>query len=701
MNCKINECIQALNELASNLWWSWQPNGHQLWARLDAELWTETFHSPKALLSTLGQDIQQKLEGADDLQSEILSWHEKLKDCLKAQTTWHNKNDQPCEGGIAYFCAEYGLHESLATYSGGLGILAGDHVKSASDLGLPFIGVGLLYRNGYVQQRLTAQGEQVAEFHTFDFHHYPAELQLDQAGQVLKITAPLLDGASCVCQIWSLKVGRVNLYLLDADIDENSPQARSLTSKLYGGDHLTRIQQELVLGVGGIRALRALNIYPKVYHLNEGHSSFLNLERLLELKRQGVSYQDSLKQIRESSVFTTHTPVEAGHDRFDVESAWRGLQWFADEMSMTKDEVLALGHWPNESDTQAMFNMTLLAMHTCQHLNGVAALHAEVSREMFQRFWPTLKPNEVPITSVTNGVHAPTWQAEPVRELLQKYMGEQGAEAWPEDEAWSKVTSIPNQELWSARLESRKLLIDLGRQREAKRRQRLGLSPWEDQLDPQALTIGFARRFATYKRANLIFSEMERLLKIIEQAPGPVQLFFAGKAHPADQAGQALVKAVYEASQHPKLQGRVLLIEDYDIEVGRAMVQGADVWLNNPRRPKEASGTSGMKVAMNGGLNLSILDGWWPEGFNGSNGWSIGEEKLYSDTELQDRDDALSLYDRLENEVIPCFYDRNSQGLPEQWLAMSKSAIASCTPHFHSQRQVRDYIQKLYQAAMT
>ncbi|MAD60914.1 MAG: alpha-glucan phosphorylase [Myxococcales bacterium] len=699
MKNKISECIEALNELASNLWWSWQPGGHQLWAQLDQDLWTQTFHSPKALLKTLDGRLQQCLEN-EDLQYDIIKWRDRCRQSLSDQSTWHQQANKPCEGGVVYFCSEYGLHESIATYSGGLGILAGDHVKSASDLGLPFIGVGLLYRNGYVQQRLTAQGEQIAEFHTFDFDNYPAELQLDESGNALKVTAPLLDGTSCQCQIWSLSVGRVNLYLLDADISENNDEARSLTSKLYGGNHLTRIQQELILGVGGIRALRALNINPKVYHLNEGHSSFLNLERLREFKLQGLSYEDSLAQIRASSVFTTHTPVEAGHDRFDVDTAWRGLEWFANEMSMSRDEVLALGHWPDESDSNALFNMTLLAMHTCKHLNGVAALHAEVSREMFQRFWPETELNEVPITSVTNGVHAPTWQADPIRSLLQEHMGGLGAESWPEESTWSRVEQISNQELWAARCESRQALIDLGRQREAARRERLGLPAWQDQLDPETLTIGFARRFATYKRANLIFSEMERLLKIIETAPGPIQLFFAGKAHPADLAGQALVKAVYEASQHPALQGRVLLIEDYDIEVGRAMVQGADVWLNNPRRPKEASGTSGMKVAMNGGLNLSILDGWWPEGFNGDNGWSIGEEKTYHDTQVQDREDALSLYDRLENDVIPCFYDRDAQGYPQQWLKMSKSAIASCTPQFHSNRQVRDYIQNLYQAAL-
>jgi starch phosphorylase len=368
-------------------------------------------------------------------------------------------------------------------------------------------------------------------------------------------------------------------------------------------------------------------------------------------------------------------------------------------MGMTREQVLALGHWPDESDPNALFNMTLLAMHTCAHLNGVAALHGEVSRQMFGRFWGDIPTDEVPIGSVTNGVHAPTWQAHSIRALVQDQLGGAGAERWEEDTAWAELNALTDERLWGARNESKLALIELGRKREAARRARLGLPAWEDRLDPEALTIGFARRFATYKRANLIFSEIERLVKILESAPGPVQLFFAGKAHPADEGGKALVRAVYEASEHPALRGRVLLIEDYDIEVGRAMVQGSDVWLNNPRRPKEASGTSGMKVAMNGGLNLSILDGWWPEGYNGENGWTIGEEKEYSDPSVQDRDDALSLYSRLEEDVIPLFFKRDESGLPAEWLKMAKAAIASCTPQFHSNRQVRDYVQKLYRAA--
>jgi starch phosphorylase len=696
---QVLQCKEALAQLAGNLWWSWQPQGDTLWAKLDREQWTASHHSPGKLLSTLGDGIDELLSADDSLRGEVISWRDRMNQALNTDELWHDQEGRPCEGGVVYFCSEYGLHESVATYSGGLGILAGDHVKSASDLGLPFVGVGLLYRRGYVQQRLSADGEQHSEYLTFDFDSYPAKRARNAQGELIKVTAPLLDGEVAHCQVWELSVGRVSLYLLDADLEENSDEVRALTANLYGGDHLTRIRQELILGVGGVRALRALDMSPRVYHLNEGHSSFLNLERLRELCSSGESYESAVAKIRASSVFTTHTPVEAGHDRFDVETAWRGLKWFADEMGLSREQVLALGHWPDERDPNALFNMTLLAMHTCAHLNGVAALHGEVSRQMFGRFWGDIPTDEVPIGSVTNGVHAPTWQAEPIRALVQDQIGGQGAECWEEDTAWGSFSATSDAQLWRARRACRQSLIDLGRSREATRRARLGLPAWEDRLDPDALTIGFARRFATYKRANLIFSEMERLIQILESAPGPVQLFFAGKAHPADEGGKALVRAVYEASEHPALRGRVLLIEDYDIEVGRAMVQGADVWLNNPRRPKEASGTSGMKVAMNGGLNLSILDGWWPEGYNGENGWTIGQERDYNDPNVQDRDDALSLYERLEHDVIPLFFKHDDSGRPTEWLKMAKAAIASCTPQFHSNRQVRDYVRNLYSAA--
>lgn len=715
--------IESLMALSNNLWWCWQKEGGELWSTLSecftgsSDLWHSLRHNPKALLKELihqagGLEVftQQLSPITTQIQTLQHSFENYLSASTKMPSSWApHRTPYRQEGSpntleaqncplTAYFCAEFGLHESLAIYSGGLGILAGDHVKSASDLNLPFIGVGLLYRNGYVQQRLNAQGEQEALFLTYDFDDYPLTPALTATGERIIVEIPIL-GRSCAVQAWRLAVGRVQIILLDTDLEQNDSEQRAITAKLYGGDGVTRIQQELVLGIAGTRVLRALDIHPEVFHLNEGHSSFLNFERLRELIQQGLSYADALSQIKASSVFTTHTPVEAGHDRFDATLAARALEWLSEPLSLNLEAILALGRWPDEQDPDALFNMTLLAMNTCHHLNGVAALHGEVSREMFCRFW-NCAPQEAPITSVTNGVHGPTWQEQGVRAYIHDALGGEGPERVLGDEAWIKLSEASDEALWQARRAARVRLLDLAENREQARRQRLGLPAWESKLDPDALTIGFARRFATYKRANLIFSELERLTEILNAAPGPVQLLFSGKAHPADEGGKALVKAVYEASLHPKLQGRVLLIEDYDIEVGRAMVQGSDVWLNNPRRPKEASGTSGMKVAMSGGLNLSILDGWWPEGFNGKNGWAIGEAKRYHDPDLQDREDAMSLYETLAQEVIPTFFERDQFGLPRRWLSMSKESILTCTPQFHSDRQVRDYVTQLYSQAV-
>jgi starch phosphorylase len=693
--------LTRLEALVGNLWWSWG-DAQGAWLAPSGKYGGNPRRMLRALQAEGGEALASYLSVYGD---DIARAHAAFERYMSPEArvgAWHARAGAPCGGGargpeVAYFCAEFGIHESVAIYSGGLGILAGDHVKSASDLGLPFVGVGLLYRNGYVQQRLDASGYQQSEHLTYDFADYPVTLALAPSGAPLVVEVPVL-GERCWARVWRLAVGRVEVLLLDADIEPNTPAQRQITAKLYGGDGVTRVQQELLLGVGGVRALRALGYAPATFHLNEGHSSFLSLERLREGLAAGEAWGEALARVRATSVFTTHTPVEAGHDRFDPELAWRALSWLSGPLSLTREGLLALGRWPDERDPHALFNMTLLAFHTCAHLNGVAALHGEVSREMFARFWG-VTPAEAPISHVTNGVHAPTWQEPTVRALLGLALGGEGAERELGDEAWGRVYDLPDEALWGARSAARARLLSLAHRREAARRARLRLPAWESRLDPHGLTIGFARRFATYKRASLIFSELDRLIGILERAPGPVQLLFSGKAHPADEGGKALARAVYEASEHPALRGRVLLVEDYDIEVGRAMVRGADVWLNNPRRPKEASGTSGMKVAMSGGLNLSILDGWWPEGFNGRNGWAIGEPKLYVDEVEQDREDAESLYQVLEREVIPAFFERDEAGLPRRWLQSVKESIATCTPGFHSDRQVRDYVRELYSKA--
>ena len=667
----MSDIRKRLDALAHDLWWSWQPDAAALWAGIDPALWAATRHNPVDLLA--------RVEGEPAVDVAALDALEARRDAyLSADDTWHDEAGRPCRAPVAYFSAEFGIHESLPIYSGGLGILAGDHTKSASDLGLPFVGVGLLYRNGYVYQQLDADGQQLAAWHTYDF----GRLVTEPTDVVVEVP---IDGQTCRCKVWQVRVGRVRLYLLDTDVDGNDATLRGITARLYGGDNEMRIRQELVLGIGGMRALTALGITPQVFHLNEGHAAFVSLERARNLVGPGRTLADAVTEIRADSVFTTHTPVEAGHDRFAPALAWRYLAWCAEGLGLDRDAFLALGRWPGATD--GPFNMTLLAMHFAERLNGVAALHGEVSRQMFARYWPGTPVDEVPITHVTNGVHAPSWQAHSLAALLPA-----GIRDRPEsDPVWRRVDAVDSEALWAVHRERKGFLLSLVRDREAARRERVGLKPLEDRLDVDALTIGFARRFAPYKRAALLFSDLDRLLGILRAASGPVQVLFAGKAHPADVAGQALVKAVYQASQHPELRGRILLVEDYDIEVGRALVQGVDVWLNNPRRPKEASGTSGMKVSMNGGLNLSILDGWWPEGFDGDNGWAIGEPRTYDSVAEQDAADADSLYRTLAEQVVPTYYDDRAR-----WLEMMKAAIRTVTPRFHSDRQVRDYVHHLY-----
>lgn len=680
-----------LERMARDLWWTWQPEGAQFWASLDPAIWREVSHRPIALLQRLGAAGPSRLRGPtlhlfEQLEAERAAY-------LSSDQTWHDLAGKPLER-VAYFSAEYGIHESFPIYSGGLGILSGDHVKSASDLGLPFVAVGLLYRNGYVRQSVDPEGHQIAKYYQYDFATYAATpVQID--GAPLRVTVEVL-GAPCSVQVWRQQVGRVTLYLLDTDVPENPENLRGITAELYGGGVETRIKQELVLGVGGLRALRAIGFHPTVFHLNEGHSSFLSLERIRERVAAGEGVDSAIAEIRSNAVFTTHTPVEAGHDRFSVDLIWSHLRWFAEAVGMARLDLLRLGWWPDEQDHSAVFNMTLLAMKTCGRLNGVAALHGEVSRQMFARYWRELPLEEVPITHVTNGVHAPSWQAHTLHAVLSEYMPPGYRDRPPSDPIWAGIDAVPDSAIWAVHTERKQALLALVRARQGNRVERLGLESNPDLLSVDALTIGFARRFAPYKRADLLFSQMDRLLGILDRAPGPVQFLFAGKAHPADEKGKRLVQRVFQASQHPALRGRVMLIEDYDIEVGRTLVQGVDVWLNNPRRPKEASGTSGMKVSMNGGLNLSILDGWWPEGFNGSNGWAIGEEIDYPTVEAHDLADADSLYHLLEHQVIPTYYDRLPNQPPQKWCAMMKSAIRSVTPAFHSDRQVIDYVHHLY-----
>ena len=621
---------------------------------------------------------------------DLLTLDRQLTAAVESTETWYTGEENSIQGPVAYFSAEYGLHETLPIYSGGLGVLAGDHLKSTSDLGIPLVAIGLLYRNGYVRQHVDASGNQLAHYPEYDFGELAVVPANDANGAPLQVNVPIL-GEDCVCKVWKVQVGRVSLYLLDTDIAANPESLRGVTQRLYGGGTDTRIKQEIVLGIGGVRALEKLDIKPSIFHLNEGHSSFLSLERLRKaITEDGVEYDDALTEIRRTSLFTTHTPVEAGHDRFSADLFTSHMSWLSEPLGLSEQELLGLGRWPDNQDPNAEFNMTLCALHTADQVNGVAALHGEVSRQMFARYWPDRPDEETPIAHVTNGVHRPMWQD--VR--LWGLIGECDCDQ-PESYQ-ARVDALGDYSLWHARNNARAELTEFIARRNDTRADRLQIQA-PPKLNPEALTIGFARRFATYKRADLLFSDIDRLVHVLDSAPGPVQFVFAGKAHPADNPGQAVLRRVYESSLDPRLTGRVMLMEDYDMEMGRHLTRGVDVWLNTPRRPKEASGTSGMKAAMNGGLNLSILDGWWPEGYDGTNGWVIGDEYKRPDGE-QDAFDLNALMYVLENYVFPLFYDRNEDGIPSGWVRMMRAAISSVTPVFNSDRQVGDYYRSHYSA---
>jgi starch phosphorylase len=657
---------ERLMKLAKNLWWSWSEDGQLLWDAAFEAGW-RLDPNPVKHLKCMGSGH------TDGSVSDALAISARRAEVSYEAYCNGSTGQVRLSGLVAYFSAEYGLHASLPTYSGGLGVLAGDHLKAASDAGIQTVAIGILYRNGYVRQEIDEHGQQHALYEEYDFEHLPLTQVMNDQGDRVIIYVPIGDS--------QVLVGKTVLYLLDTDHPENSAQLRAVTARLYGGDAETRIQQELVLGVGGVRMLSALNISPEVFHLNEGHSSFACLERIRAfMMRGGAPFSEALASVRRNSVFTTHTPVEAGHDRFDETLALQYLSWMADDLHIDHNRLMALGRWP-DSPREGPFNMTLCALHTCAHINGVAHLHAEVSRRMFHRFWPVATPSEVPIVPITNGVHVPTWQAPPISRLLEA------------------KTPPASETLWRVRNHLRKRLVSYVQHRHEARQERLGMA-LPNALVDDALTIGFARRFATYKRAGLIFSDMDRLVGLLDNAPGPVQIVFAGKAHPADIGGQEILKSIHAAAMDHRLKGRVVLLEDYDMELGRHLTQGADVWLNTPRRPKEASGTSGMKASMNGGLNVSILDGWWPEGYSGNNGWVIGDSTESHDYLTQDHHDACALYDILEHEVIPCFFDREEQGPPNTWLNMSWDAIETVTPEFSSLRQVIDYVRQLYQPAI-
>jgi len=698
---QLPERIKGLSKIANNLWWSWNSEFLRLFKEIDIDLWERVEKNPVKFLKLVSQEKLNDIL----LNNSFLKQYDELLDnfnnYMDSKNTWfnkkypNNKNDL-----IAYFSAEYGLDEIMQIYSGGLGILSGDHLKSASDLGIPLVAVGLLYKNGYFHQKINAYGEQETEYRNLDISSLPIkELKNSQKEDVI-IDVKLPKGPLYL-KVWKVNVGRVNLYLLDSDIEKNIEEYRDITSTLYGGNQETRIKQEIVLGMAGTKLLKNLGLNPTVYHMNEGHSSFLILELIDEIMQEKqVSFNIARDITTAKTVFTTHTPVPAGNDIFPVALVEKYFDGYWKDLGITKQEFLELGMKPNE-ENKISFNMGILALKIAGKKNGVSKLHGAVSRELFSEVWPEIAPQESPITYVTNGIHTCTWLAPNLKELYNKYLEPYWQDKIHENSTWEKIDKIPDEELWNAHQTRKEKLLKLVKNNVTTRLKGNGvhyetIREVTANLNPNALTIGFARRFATYKRATLIFKDLERMTQILNDKEKPVQLIFAGKAHPADKEGQDLIRYIHEISMMPQFKGKIILLENYNINVARHLVSGVDVWLNNPRRAMEASGTSGEKASVNGVVNFSILDGWWAEGYNTKNGWAIGTDAEYYSYEEQDLADSESIYRILEDKIIPAYYKKDEKGISKEWMTLMKNSIISTGGEYSTSRMLVDYSNKLY-----
>jgi starch phosphorylase len=698
--------LEPLRELAYNLWWSWNHDAIELFRRLDPELWESSDHNPVKLLGAIRQDKLARAAQDEGTLGHLTRVKTAFDDYL-ARPTWYSRNCPPWDGfRIGYFSLEYGITECLPIYSGGLGVLAGDHLKSASDLGLPLVGVGLLYRRGYFHQQLNHDGWQTETVAENDFPNLPIRpVTKDGAALTIKVELP---GRDVHARVWLAQVGHVPLYLLDANLPENAEGDRALTAQLYSGDSDMRIRQEILLGMGGLRALLALGIAPYLHHLNEGHCAFLALERLRFVKDNlGLNWEEAIEATASGNVFTTHTPVPAGIDKFPPEMIRHYFDHYARAMGVDVERVLALGR-ANPGDPREHFSMAILALKLSRYANGVSQLHGRVARSMWSHLWPEVPVDEVPVGHVTNGVHARSWVSRDMGGLYDRYLGARWGRDAQDPSAWEGVEAIPDEELWRTHERRRERLVAFVRRSLETQLKRRGLPRHEvevarEVLDPEALTIGFARRFATYKRATLLFRDPERLKALLLSKDRPVQIIFAGKAHPADNEGKDLIRTIVRSMWDQGLRRRIVFLEDYNINVARYLVQGVDVWLNTPRRPMEASGTSGMKASLNGALNCSILDGWWVEGYapDASVGWAIGQGEEYDDLAAQDRVESEALYSLLEQEVVPTFYRRGFDGLPREWIGMMKRAIRAHGPVFNTNRMLVSYWQRCYQPAAT
>lgn len=698
--------LQSLMRLATNFRWCWHPETQNLFHDVDPGMWEEVEHNPVKLIRALSPERIERLELDAVFQSKLALCEKSLDEYLVARTwfdeTYPGKRDELC---FAYFCAEFGLNESLPIYSGGLGLLAGDHLKAASDLGLPLVGVGLLYSRGYFRQRLSDDGWQQENYPQTDFYSLPLTQVRNADDTPLQVLVDLPD-RSINIQVWKAKLGRIELFLLDSNLITNAPQDQSITDNLYGGDENMRIRQEMVLGIGGLRALKAMGIKPDVCHMNEGHAAFLTLERLRQYQKDmGCDLKTARQVTVAGNVFTTHTPVPAGFDVFSPEMLKNYVSEAVEQAGIAFDDFLTMGRM-KPTTTDEPFNMAILAMSMANHVNGVSRLHADVSRGMFQDRWPDFPIEEVPIDAITNGVHTMTWIGHRMVELLDRHLGVTWRDKPSHPDVWRAVHEMPDADLWEIREDQRADLVRFCRKRLMKSAAkhshgRGAILEAGAVLDPRILTIGFARRFATYKRASLLFTDAERLKAILLNSERPVQFVFAGKSHPRDDGGKGLIQEIVRFIKRENLQSRLIFIEDYDIEVARHLVQGVDVWLNNPRRPLEASGTSGMKVVPNGGLNCSILDGWWAEGYQSGMGWAIGDDVVNPDQAAQDWFDSKSLYQLIEQEIAPTFYNRNELGLPLGWIQMMRRSMATLAPRFSTSRMVREYTQRFYMPAAT
>ena len=696
------ERIARLEDLAVDLWWSWHAATREVFRRLDYTMWRATAHNPARMLRLLSH--QQLEQAASD--PAFLQLYDRavgaLDDARRAHNTWWSRTFPQLTGPIAYFSAEFALHQSLPIYAGGLGVLAGDHCKEASDLGVPLIGVGFMYPQGYFHQHISAEGWQEESYERLNWADAPIEPAATPDGKPC-LTAVPLGERSVLVAVWRVRLGGLQLYLLDTDLEENAPWDRELSARLYGGDRETRIQQEIILGIGGVRALKTLGIAPGAFHLNEGHAGFVVLQRIRDLVEEGVPFETALEQIRQTTIFTTHTPVPAGHDAFPFHLVEKHLAGAWGTLGPERDRVLALGAYDNGGGMQ--FNMTALAIRSAGSTNAVSQLHGEVTRAMFAPMWPNVPEAARPVTSVTNGVHVPTWIASEMSNLFATYLGADWLDRHDDPSLWDNVLAIPDEELWRVRSSLRRYLFTFVRERARQR--------WMEEhvgvprvvaagtlLEPDVLTLGFARRFTGYKRPELVFHDPERLARILNAAGRPVQIIFAGKSHPADDIGKHHLQRVYKRALDPLFGGRIAFVDDYDLHVAHFLVQGCDVWLNNPRKPLEASGTSGMKAAINGVPHLSIGDGWWAEGFTGANGWVIDGGAPQDNHDAVDAADAASLYRLLEEEVVPAFYDRDRSNVPRRWVAVVKEAIRTVAPRFSARRMVKEYCEKMYAPAL-